>query len=179
MNIDLVPMLPQGRHPVVHPNTTFINHDLRLGLPLESGSCALIYSSHFFEPLEYEHRLKLMHDCYRALRPGGIFRIVLLNIKDWLEAYLRGDKEYFEGLEPFVSAYLPLVEDSGTKTLIDYVNFGAYQAGEHKYIYDEEKIELILRRIGYSSVVPSSYREGIDLDTPVRRRYSFYMEAAK
>lgn len=179
VNIDLVPILPRRIDPSAHANATFINYDLRLGLPLEDGSCDFVYSSHFFEHLEYEHGLKLMRDCYRMLRPGGVFRIVLPNLRGFFEAYLRGEKEYFDGFDPFVSAHLPSVEESGTKTLIDYVNVGTYQSGEHKYIYDEEKLELILRRVGYGSVATSSYREGIDQDVPVRRRYSFYMEAVK
>lgn len=179
VNVDLVPILPPRIDIAAHQDATFINHDLRRGLPLEEGSCDLIYSSHFFEHLEYEHGLRLMHDCYRALRPGGVFRIVLPDLRGFFEAYLRGEKEYLDELDPFVSAYLPAVAESETKTLIDYVNFGVYQNGEHKYIYDEEKLELIFSKIGYSSVAPSSYREGIDLDVPVRRRYSFYMEAVK
>ena len=179
VNVDLAPILPRGVEPTAHPDATFINHDLRRGLPLEEGSCDFIYSSHFFEHLEYEHGLRLMYDCYRALRPGGVFRIVLPDLRGFFGAYLRGEKEYLDELDPFVSAYLPAVAESGTKTSIDYVNFGVYQNGEHKYIYDKEKLGLIFRKIGYSSVAPSSYREGLDLDVPVRRRYSFYMEAVK
>ena len=168
VNIDLTPTLP----PWIPPKAMFINHDLRRGLPLEAGSCGFIYSSHFFEHLEYEDALRLMHDCYKALSFGGVFRIVLPNLPDWFDAYLRGEKEYFDLLD----AVLP---ELGSKTLIDYINFGVYQFGQHKYIYDEEKLESILQRIGYSSVSPSSYQEGIDLDAPIRRRYSFYMEAVK
>ena len=179
VNIDLLPILPRESNPIVHPEAAFINYDLRRGLPLEEGSCDFIYSSHFFEHLEYKDALRLMNDCHRVLSSGGVFRIVLPDLKGFIEAYLRGEKEYFDGLEPFISAYLPSVAESGTQTLIDYVNFGAYQSGQHKYIYDEEKLELILRRIGYSSVYPSSYREETDQEIPVRRRYSFYTEAVK
>ncbi len=168
VNIDFTPTPP----PWTYPDATFINHDLRRGLPLEEGSCDFIYSSHFFEHLDYEEALQLMYDCHRVLSSGGVFRIVLPNLPDWFDAYLRGEKEYFDLLD----AFLP---ESGTKTLIDYINYGVYQFGQHKYIYDEEKLELILRRIGYNSVSSSSYREGIDLDVPLRRRHSFYTEAVK
>jgi hypothetical protein len=46
-------------------------------------------------------------------------------------------------------------------------------------IYDEEKLILILRRMGFNSVFISSYQEGIDPDDSVRQRYSFYIEAVK
>ena len=38
---------------------------------------------------------------------------------------------------------------------------------------------LLLRRIGYSSVVETTYEEGIDPDNEMRRAYSFYVEAVK
>jgi len=176
INIDMY-LAPWGpATPDSNGNSTVIRHDLRRGLPLEKESCDFIYSSHFFEHLEYEHGLRLMQDCYRILRPGGIFRLALPNFKALFNAYLREDKEYFELIDIFEA--LPAVE-SGTNTLLDYVNYGAYQNGEHRCMYDEEKLILVLKRIGFSSVVPSSYRAGIDPVDPVRQRYSFYLEATK
>ena len=95
------------------------------------------------------------------------------NFKALFGAYLRDDKEYFELIDIFEA--LPNVE-SGTDTLLDYVNYGAYQNGEHRCMYDEEKLILVLNRIGFTSVVPSSYRAGIDPVDPVRQRYSFILK---
>jgi predicted SAM-dependent methyltransferase len=180
VNIDLALQVPPGIDPTVHPDTTLINHDLRMGLPLEDGSCAIVYSSHFFEHLEYGQGQRLMRDCHRVLRPGGIFRVALPNFRATFEAYLRGDHKHFELLDELqkICAVFPRMEP-GTRTLVDYVNYSVYQFGEHKYIYDEAKLELILQSMGFSSATPSSFREGIDPDTPLRRRYSFYMEAVK
>jgi len=159
-----------------HPDTVLIRHDLRRGLPLEEGSCDYVYSSHFFEHLEYRYGSGLMRDCYRVLRPGGTFRIVLPNTREGWGQYLRGNNEYFDLID--ILKTCPYIEP-GTETLIDYVNYKIYQRGEHKYCYDEEKVVLLLGRIGYSSVAPASYQPGIDSDTPIRLRYSFYIEAIK
>jgi predicted SAM-dependent methyltransferase len=175
INIDLslghLPKLNNG----LSSDTVFINHDLRSGLPLEDGSCKFIYSSHFFEHLEYQDGLKLMRDCYRVLEPRGVFRIVLPDIVALFEAYRRRDESYFELLDNFLESRV----EPETKTQIDYVNFGVYQAGEHKYIYDEEKLMKVLYNVGYTSVARSSYQEGIDLADALRLRYSFYLEAVK
>ena len=176
VNIDLAVRFPPDADPIMDSDTVIINYDLRGGLPLEEGSCDYIYSVHFFEHLEYRHGLKLMRDCYRALRPGGTFRIVLPNFRRAFEAYLRGDSKYFDLVD--IREKLPEVEP-GTETLVDHINYGVYQRGEHKCIYDEEKIILILQKIGYRSVALSSYQEGMDPDSPSRRRYSFYVEAVK
>ena len=158
------------------PGTMFINYDLRLGLPLAANSCALIYSSHFFEHLEYADGVRLMRDCYAALRPDGVFRIALPDLRALFDAYLREDYAYLELLD--IAKLRPDVEP-GTESTVDYVNYGVYQYGEHKCIHDEAKLTLVLQKIGYSTVSVSSYQDKSDPDSPLRRRYSFYMEATK
>src|SRR2546425_2533045 len=93
VNIDLTLNPPRVNE---NSGTLFVNHDLRLGLPLDDDSCDLIYSAHFFEHLEYKEGQELLRECYRALRPGGVFRISLPNFKGMFDAYLRGDHEYFD-----------------------------------------------------------------------------------
>lgn len=158
------------------PDTIFINYDLRRGLPLDEGCCDLIYSSHFFEHLEAQQGLRLMRDCHRALRPGGTFRIALPNFPALFAAYLRRDHSYFDLVD--IREMLPEAEPD-TLTLIDQVSYGVYQAGEHKCIYDEEKVVVLLRKLGYSRVAPADYREDVDPAAPLRRKYSFYVEAVK
>ena len=160
------------------PDATFINYDLRRGLPVEVGSCAYIYSSHFFEHLEYRHGVRLMRDCHRALRPGGVFRISLPDFRGLFTRYLQSGGQNRSAGRINLLKVLPDLEP-GTETIVDHINYGVYQRGEHKYIYDQEKIMLLLQRIGYSSVTESEYREGVDPDSEVRRAYSFYVEALK
>jgi len=156
--------------------TVFINYDLRRRLPLESGSCELVYSSHFFEHLEYRHGLALLAECYRVLQAGGVFRISLPNFKGLFKAYLAGDHDYVGLID--IYAELPDLE-AGTDLLVDHVNYGVYQNGEHKCIYDEQKILLLLKRLGYTSVCESAFKPGVDPDNTIRRKYSFYVEAVK
>lgn len=176
INIDsgLAPWAGVNTNP--HQGAVVIKHDLRRGLPLADDSCNFIYSSHFFEHLDYRDGLRLMRDCYRVLGPGGTFRVSLPNFKALFDAYLRADNNYVDLINIYdVNPDL----EPGTDTLVDHVNYGAYQHGEHKCIYDEEKLTLILRRIGFTSVAESHYHEELDPADPVRRRYSFYLEAIK
>ena len=178
VNIDLTPLA--NHTPASCPQTIFINHDLRLGLPLAPNSCQLIYSSHFFEHLDYKHGVQLLRDCYSALHPGGIFRAALPDLRGLFGAYLLGDREYVTLLEDNVyPVELSPAFEPEVRAFVDYVNYGVYQYGEHKCIYDQEKLISLLRRIGYCSVTPSSYQQGLDPAAPVRRRHSFYIEAIK
>ena len=175
INIDLAldtpPVFDSGSQPAM-----FINNDFRRGIPLEQGSCELIYSSHFLEHVEYAEALKLMRECYQLLKPGGIFRISLPDFKSACAAYLNNDYSYFDLVD--VDLFLPEVEP-GTLTLVDFINFAAYQSGEHKRIFDEEKVVLLLQKIGYRSVEVSSFLSEIDAPGEVRTRYSFYVQAQK
>ena len=153
-----------------------IKHDLRRGLPLPDESCESIYSSHFFEHLEYADGIRLLRDCHRVLVSDGTLRLALPNFKRSMSAYLEGDVEYFSLVDLFEAC--PDVE-AGTESIVDYLNYGVYQNGEHKCIYDEEKLRLVLSQIGFKFVESSYYKEDIDPSDPIRRRYSFYVEAMK
>jgi predicted SAM-dependent methyltransferase len=176
VNVDLFVGPPPAIDPVSQPDTLLIVHDLRDGLPLEAQSCEIIYSSHFFEHLSFAHGLKLMTDCYRALRPGGIFRLVLPDFRKSFDAYVRNDAAFFALLDDhrLLSRF-----DPDSRTFVDYVNYIVYQYGEHVAIYDEEKVAHILRRLGYRTVVTSQHQPGMDPDNDLRRKYSFYIEATK
>lgn len=172
VNIDLKPY--PGALPA---DTIYIPFDLRSGeLPLKDGCADYIYSSHFFEHLECRDGARLMRDCYRLLQPGGVFRIALPDFKTSFKAYVEGDLTRFD-LPQLAS--LMRESDPETRCIVDHINFGVYQNGDHKCIYDDEKIFLLLKRIGFSSVEASTYTAGIDPDKEIRRRYSFYMEAVK
>jgi hypothetical protein len=75
--------------------------------------------------------------------------------------------------------HLASVVKSGTMTRVDWINYGVYQSGEHKYIYDEVKAIVLLEESGFGSVPTKAYEEGTDLDEPLRRDFAFYIEAVK
>ncbi len=177
VNLDLnldgnVPALP----PKPLPQTRFIVYDLRAGtLPLDDDSCQLVYSSHFFEHLEYDDGVRLMRDCHRVLQPGGIFRAALPNFPELFRAYVEHDEKHFDFYSIFdIYPHRP----PETVTLVDHVNLGVY-GWHHKHIYDQEKICRVLRHLGFASVEITDYREGLDPASELRRRYSFYVEAKK
>ncbi len=159
-------------------NTFAIQYDLRQPIPLENSSSSYIYSSHFWEHLPFEDGYQLLNDCYRWLEKGGVFRIVLPDFDSTFRAYVAQDRAYFQILHQsgVVSNHQGLTD--GTN-LIDFINYSVYQEGQHRYIYNPEKLMQILRYIGYSEVKVSSFDQAIDVGTPLRKQYSFYVEATK
>ena len=89
INLDAAPVSPQ-----------VIAHDLRAGLPFPDDHFHAVYASHVLEHLPREPAQRLLGECLRVLKPGGIARIVVPDLEtitrtylQCLEGALRGDAE--------------------------------------------------------------------------------------
>lgn len=162
VNIDLPPAGPG-----------VVGYDLRVGLPMATGSVEIVYSSHFFEHLDYGDALRLIDDCHRVLRPGGTFRACLPDFTRAFERYVAGDDAYFD-LLPQQSAHPLLTE--GTATRIDWINRAVFENGAHQYCWDAEKMILVLGLAGFRDARETEVSD-LDPHDPQRERYSFYVEA--
>lgn len=77
--------LPPGRP--LFPSTVELG-DIVKGLPVQRGHCRAIYCSHVLEHLALEDcRIALRHT-YEYLEPGGIFRLVMPDLRSLASAYL-------------------------------------------------------------------------------------------
>jgi predicted SAM-dependent methyltransferase len=75
-----------------------IDHDLRMGLPFESRTFDVCYSSHVLEHLRKEEAINFIQEQRRILRAGGILRVVVpdteiicRNYLKYLEQLVSGD----------------------------------------------------------------------------------------
>lgn len=176
VNIDAFTILPPV--PANSPNTYVLQYDLRQPLPLADGSVSHVYSSHFWEHLPSAEGHRLFQECHRLLGKGGIFRIALPDLEAVFNAYLRNDQAYFTELRE-ANIMTPSDPSAKEPSIEDCLNFGIYQYGEHKCIYSPERLAAQLMRIGFSSAQPVLFDPTIDVDTDVRKKYSFYVEAIK
>jgi len=157
------------------PDTQFISHDLRLGLPLHNASCIYVYSSHCLEHLDAAHGIQLLRDVHRVLQPEGKLRLALPDFRSLFAAYLRKDEAFFKVMEAGVA----VPRFANARCWADYVNYAAYQFGEHRAIYDEENLALVLAEAGFRRISSTVFDPAVDPDTPLRKAYSFYTEAMK
>lgn len=129
--------------------------DLRLGIPFDDNSVSRIYSSHMFEHLTYEEGQGLLNECMRALKPGGSFSIVVPNAGMYIEGYM-GQRELPEEYFGWEPAY-------NRTTRIDALNYVAYMAGEHKYMFDQENLLHILTAKGFVNVSARAFDPETDM----------------
>ena len=144
-------------------NHNFLYHDLSISLPLYDNAVDFIYSSHFFEHLFKDDAAALLQSCLRALKPGGIIRISIPDLKYAISLYGKGMKR--EMLDDYF-----FVEGKGS-----------YLA-RHKYMYDFELLKDALELAGFSNITRCEYQRGKtpnleDLD--VYPKVSLFVEAMK
>jgi predicted SAM-dependent methyltransferase len=141
--------------------------DLRKGLPFPSQSISRIYSSHFFEHLSFAEIQEFLQECRRVLIPGGHFSICVPNARIFLEAYFKGNESRSDLLQ-----YQPACNHT---TAMDFVNYIAYMAGEHKYMFDDENLLYLLNAANFKSVRSRQFEPTLDLKE--RDFVSIYAEA--
>ena len=72
-------------------------HDITQGLPFGDNQFDAVYHSHVLEHLEPHDGEKLLSECYRVLRPGGVLRIVVPNLEQIATLYLNYHREAWSG----------------------------------------------------------------------------------
>ena len=56
-------------------------------LPFNDGEVSRIYCSHVLEHFHIRDLMKLLRECHRILRPGGVMSIAVPNARIWSEGY--------------------------------------------------------------------------------------------
>jgi SAM-dependent methyltransferase len=74
-------------------------HDITKGLPFEDQKYDAVYHSHVLEHLDPTDGDRLLEECYRVLKPGGVLRIVIPNLEQIATLYLENHRRAWEGDE--------------------------------------------------------------------------------
>jgi len=144
--------------------------DVRHGMPFESGSLDVVYSSHVLEHLERLDALGLLVECRRVLRPGGIMRVVVPDLEALVRNYVESiPKDAGANSDQFRLHHLAveqlleqMVRDEpyGTGSQPELVRRlerlwrgSARQAGEqHRWMYDRYSLADALTTSGFIDV---------------------------
>jgi predicted SAM-dependent methyltransferase len=145
--------------------------DLTRPMPFPDDSVERIYSSHLIEHFLYPTpMLDLLRECKRILKLNGLLSVAVPNARPYLNAYI--DDSDFDK-EKFCNHEVGLTFEAR----IDYVNFVAHLGGEHKHLFDENNLLLILKEAGFSDVRLRNFDPSLDRDD--RRHDSIYAEGRK
>lgn len=141
----------------------FVFHDLGRSLPFREATVDYFYSSHFLEHLFKKDAERLLRDCYRALRAGGVIRIAVPDLAHAVSLYQAGEAK---------------------KMLDDYFfvdDLSSYLA-RHKYMYDFELLKAALERAGFKEIRRCAYQDGATPDVDIldnRPEETLFVEAVR
>lgn len=76
---------------------TIIRHDVTRGVPFERSQFDAVYHSHILEHLNPDQGERLINECFRVLRPGGILRIVVPDLERIAGLYLETHARAWDG----------------------------------------------------------------------------------
>jgi predicted SAM-dependent methyltransferase len=147
--------------------------DLRRGLPFADESCAAVFGEHVIEHVPRGDAEKLLRECRRALKEGGVLRLSTPDAGLYLRSYA-GDGQFLR--HPAFTEH--------AETPMDRVNQMMREYGQHLWCYDAESLLLLLRKIGFSRAVEQKFGESLDpsmrgIDSEGRAFESLYVEAVK
>ena len=148
--------------------------DMRERIPFDDGSAMIIYSEHFLEHLDYPKDAKhFLRECFRVLEPNGVFRVgvpdTLVPLLDYAGV---GDGRWLQACKN-KGFWRP----EWCKTPMDHINYHFRQDTEHRYAYDFETIENVLKETRFIEIEQCEFDP--TLDTKSRERGTLYVHARK
>jgi SAM-dependent methyltransferase len=158
----------QSRLAAVDPK--IVRWDLRKGIPFPADSIDVVYHSHVLEHFDRDDALRLLAECHRVLRPGGILRVVVPDLLRLVTRYqdavtrLKENQEASADHERAIEALfdqmvrrLPfgLRDQTGQARFLEQrLRPSAAAAGElHRWMYDRFSLA---RRLGAAGFVDIS-----------------------
>jgi len=168
VNLDLFPA----------PGVT-LRVDCRRHLPLADASARGIHVEHYFEHLEPTvERPRFLAECRRCLEAGGVLRIVVPDMRKYIEAYLSPGWEALNSVG--CGGELP---QATFATKIEALNHVFVQDGEHYGGFDEEYLHRTLKQAGFDDIRQVNWRKGRfpggAIDREQHKSYSLFMEALR
>jgi predicted SAM-dependent methyltransferase len=146
--------------------------DIRKGLPLEDASIDYITSQHALQEVPFPDLVPALEELRRMLKPGGVLRLVVPNLDRGIQAYLRGEREYFP------------VPDGDARSLGGKFIVHILWYSHSRIMFTFDFLEELLRTAGFRRVVRCGFRhtasphpEIVDLDE--REHESLFVEAVK
>jgi predicted SAM-dependent methyltransferase len=142
--------------------------DLRWRLPLRDASVGEVYSSHVMEHFSYPDLIRLLSEVRRVLKPGGVYKAAVPNAALYVDAYVKRNASALKlAYGPALHSALP----------IDALNYVAYMDGHHRYLFDPENLQRVLKVAGFNDVRPRDFEPGLDLEA--RDHESIYVQGTK
>lgn len=151
--------------------------DIVKGLPEQPDSCDGIYCSHVLEHLAYNDFLTAIKNTYLILKPGGLFRGVVPDLKAAALSYIETFDTNPAPANTFMQNTMLGIEDRGT-SLVGLAK-GMFGNSKHLWMWDYKTLQFELEKAGFKYVRPCVMGDSIDTNFSfVEEDSRFYSAAA-
>lgn len=122
--------------------------DIVTGLPLADGTCAGVYSSHVLEHLSRDDVPVALRNVAKLLVPGGIFRLVVPDLRWRAEEYLRSNES--DSADLFLESCMMGVRKR-TRTPLGLLR-NCFGNSAHLWMYDSPAMKALLYATGFVDI---------------------------
>jgi len=156
--------------------------DVRKGLKFDDMSVDGIYTSQMLEHLHKEDAMFVLKECYRVLKPGGILRVVVPDLKIYTKEYMNKEECSDNNDIPAADKFMDNLMLQGIGD--DRPLFYKLMCKRHQWTYDFDSLAKRLYDCGFSEVKECKLGKGLlpDVQYLEPQKYhskSVYLEAIK
>ncbi len=159
--------------------------DIVRGLKLPPGSCDLVFASHVLEHLSMPNFETALQNIYVYLRPGGLLRVLVPDLNDYIEGYRQeaGDGATASEAAPAFMTLTGLACE-GTRRSLGARLREALSNSRHQTMWDEPSLNAALARHGFTNIRSCGYGGWGDerfaaVELEIRHDRSICVEATK
>lgn len=156
----------------------YIDHKLPMSLPFVENTFDGILCSHVIEHFDCHDAVRVMWDCHRVLKPGGILVVSVPDAEYFLSVYDR-DK-----VENAIELFDEPIHDKWQPKFFDYALFHA----NHKQVLTHDALQCLFLKSGFTEIFKFAHRNQSELENQAlceinklmnRRKFSLEMCATK
>ena len=156
--------------------------DVTKGISFADMSVDYIYTSHMLEHLRKEDTMFVLKECYRVLKQGGILRVVVPDLKIYVEEYINTEESSDNNDTPAADKFMDGIMLQGIGEVRPL--FYKLMCTRHQWMYDFESLAKRLYDCGFSKVNECKLGEGSVPDVQYIEQEehhpkSVYLEAIK
>lgn len=137
--------------------------DIVRGLPQKKEQCQLIFACHMLEHLSIEDFQYAMQNFYFCLKPGGIFRVIVPDLEQYINTYKvhRADATLSDK-----AAHKFMMESwlghRGRRNSFPHRLTEGFSNSRHQWMWDEPSLKAAFIQHGFQNVRRSYYGDWLD-----------------
>jgi len=134
--------------------------DIVKGLPEGPDSCDAVYCSHILEHLAYNDFKTALKNTHLILKPGGIFRGVVPDLKAAVDAYIENYDQLDSPASELMRNTMLGIEDRGKG--LRSIMTKLYGNSKHLWMWDYKSMEYELQKAGFKNIRPCRFGDSTD-----------------